>query len=181
MSNATSKTFGGHTLRFGLQAQFRKFEHLTDNSTRGNFTFNGNFTGNAVADYLLGYCSTCAGAFGASARDVPLADDRAVHRRQLAGERQADASSSDCGGNTSRRGRSRTASKPRSTPTAGKIGYNALPTTLPAALVPLVIQQEHYFPDGILQKDLNNWGPRVGVAYNLTDRTVLRCRVRRVL
>ena len=67
VSNATSKTFGGHTLRFGLQAQFRKFDHLTDNSTRGNFTFNGNFTGNAVADYLLGYCSTCAGAFGASA------------------------------------------------------------------------------------------------------------------
>ena len=66
VSNATSKTFGGHTLRFGLQAQFRKFDHLTDNSTRGNFTFNGNFTGNAVADYLLGYCSTCAGAFGAS-------------------------------------------------------------------------------------------------------------------
>ena len=66
VSNATSKTFGGHTLRFGVQAQFRKFEHLTDNSTRGNFTFNGNFTGNSVADYLLGYCSTCAGAFGAS-------------------------------------------------------------------------------------------------------------------
>ena len=64
--NATSRTFGGHTLRFGVQAQFRKFEHLTDNSTRGNFTFNGNFTGNSVADYLLGYCSTCAGAFGAS-------------------------------------------------------------------------------------------------------------------
>ena len=56
----------------------------------------------------------------------------------------------------------------------GKIGYNALPTTMPAALVPLVHQQEHYFPDGILQKDLNNWAPRVGVAYNLTDRMVVR-------
>jgi hypothetical protein len=56
----------------------------------------------------------------------------------------------------------------------GKIGYNALPTNLPAALVPLVIPQAHYFPDGIVQKDLNNWGPRIGVAYNLNDRTVLR-------
>ena len=56
----------------------------------------------------------------------------------------------------------------------GKIGYNALPTTMPAALVPLVHQQEHYFPDGILQKDFNNWAPRVGVAYNLTDRMVVR-------
>jgi hypothetical protein len=56
----------------------------------------------------------------------------------------------------------------------GKIGYNALPATMPAALVPLVHQQAHYFPDGILQKDFNNWGPRLGVAYNLTDRMVLR-------
>ena len=56
----------------------------------------------------------------------------------------------------------------------GKIGYNALPTSMPAALVPLVHQQEGYFPDGILQKDFNNFGPRVGVAYNLTDRMVVR-------
>jgi hypothetical protein len=56
----------------------------------------------------------------------------------------------------------------------GKIGYNALPTTMPAALVPLVHQQEHYFPDGILHKDLNNWAPRVGAAYNLNERTVVR-------
>ena len=56
----------------------------------------------------------------------------------------------------------------------GKIGYNALPATMPAALVPLVHQQEGYFPDGILQKDFNNFGPRFGVAYNLTDRMVVR-------
>ena len=36
------------------------------------------------------------------------------------------------------------------------------------------IQQEGYFPDGILQKDLNNFGPRIGAAYNLNDRMVLR-------
>jgi hypothetical protein len=40
--------------------------------------------------------------------------------------------------------------------------------------VPLVHQQEGYFPDGILQKDFNNFGPRLGVAYNVTPRTVLR-------
>ena len=45
---------------------------------------------------------------------------------------------------------------------------------MPAALVPLVHQQEGYFPDGILQKDFNNFGPRLGVAYNLTDRMVVR-------
>ena len=173
VSNATSRTFGGHTLRFGLQAQFRKFEHLTDNSTRGNFTFNGNFTGNAVADYLLGYCSTCAGAFGASGATynsptiAPFIDDNWQVNDKLSlqlGLRWeylapwAEQNGVEAAFDTA----------------TGKIGYNALPTTMPAALVPLVHQQEHYFPDGILQKDLNNWGPRVGVAYNLTDRMVLR-------
>jgi hypothetical protein len=173
VSNATSRTFGGHTLRFGMQAQFRKFEHLTDNSTRGNFTFNGNFTGNAVADYLLGYCSTCAGAFGASAATyksptiAPFIDDNWQVNDKLSlqlglrweylapwAEQNGVEAAFDAA--------------------TGKIGYNALPTSMPAALVPLVHQQAHYFPDGILQKDFNNWAPRVGIAYNLTDRMVVR-------
>jgi hypothetical protein len=173
VSNATSRTFGGHTLRFGLQAQFRKFEHLTDNSTRGNFTFNGIFTGNSVADFLLGYCSTCAGAFGASGATyhsptiAPFIDDNWQVNDRLSlqlGMRWeylapwAEQNGVEAAFDTA----------------TGKIGYNALPTSMPAALVPLVIQQEHYFPDGILQKDFNNWGPRVGVAYNLTDRMVVR-------
>jgi carboxypeptidase family protein/TonB-dependent receptor-like protein len=173
VSNATSKTLGAHTLRFGLQAQLRKFEHLTDNSTRGSFTFNGNFTGNAIADYLLGYCSTCAGAFGASGATyhsptiAPFIDDNWQVNGKLSlqlglrweylapwAEENGIEAAFDA--------------------TVGKIGYNALPSTLPAALVPLVIPQAGYFPDGIVQKDLNNWGPRIGVAYNITDRTVLR-------
>lgn len=173
VSNATSRTFGGHTLRFGLQAQYRKFEHLTDNSTRGNFTFNGNFTGNAVADYLLGYCSTCAGAFGNSGATyhsptiAPFIDDNWQVNDKLSlqlglrweylapwAEQNGVEAAFDAA--------------------TGKIGYNALPATMPAALVPLVHQEAHYFPPGILQKDLNNWGPRVGMAYNLTPRTVVR-------
>jgi hypothetical protein len=56
----------------------------------------------------------------------------------------------------------------------GKIGYHTVPTSLPPQLVPLVIHQDNYFPAGILQKDLNNWGPRVGLAYELNDRMVFR-------
>jgi hypothetical protein len=173
VSNATSKTFGGHTLRFGLQAQFRKFDHLTDNSTRGNFTFNGNFTGNSVADFLLGYCSTCAGAFGSSQATynsptiAPFIDDNwqvsdklslqlGLRWEYLAPWAETNGVEAAFDAAT------------------GKIGYNALPTTMPAALVPLVHQQAGYFPDGILQKDLNNWGPRVGVAYNVVDRMAVR-------
>ena len=85
VSNATSWVKGGHNVRFGIQAQFRKFEHLTEVPPRGGFTFNGQFTGNSVADFLLGYCSTCTGAFGSSRSKYTLADLRALHRRQLAG------------------------------------------------------------------------------------------------
>ena len=56
----------------------------------------------------------------------------------------------------------------------GKIGYNALPTTMPAALAPLVHQQEGYFPDGILQKDLNNFGASRRRRVQLNSRMVLR-------
>ena len=66
VSNATSWVKGSHNVRFGVQAQFRKFEHLTEVPPRGGFTFNGQFTGSSVADFLLGYCSTCTGAFGSS-------------------------------------------------------------------------------------------------------------------
>ena len=130
VSNATSRTFGGHTLRFGVQAQFRKFEHLTDNSTRGNFTFNGNFTGNSVADYLLGYCSTCAGAFGASRATyhsptiAPFIDDnwqvsdRLSLQLGLRWEYLAPWAEQD-------------GVEAAFDAATGKIGYNALPTSMP--------------------------------------------------
>ena len=85
ISNATSWVKGHHNIRASvIQAQFRQFEHLTEVPPRGGFTFNGQYTGNPVADFLLGYCSTCTGAFGSSRSTYTLADLRAVHRRQLA-------------------------------------------------------------------------------------------------
>jgi carboxypeptidase family protein/TonB-dependent receptor-like protein len=173
VSNATSWVKGAHNIRFGLQAQFRNFEHLTEVPPRGGFTFNGQFTGNVVGDFLLGYCSTCTGAFGSSRSTyrsptlAPFIDDNwqvsskmtiqmGLRWEYLAPwheingiEGSFDAAS-------------------------GKIAYNKLPASLPAQLVPLVINQDGFFPPGILQKDLNNFGPRVGVAYNANEKTVVR-------
>ena len=81
ISNATSKVAGAHNLRFGFQAQYRKFYQSTPVGPRGGFTFNGRATGaannttNAFADFLLGYCST---APGSSARRT-----RTTRRRPL--------------------------------------------------------------------------------------------------
>jgi hypothetical protein len=173
VSNATSWVNGRHNVRFGLQAQFRKYDQLTEVPPRGGFTFNGQFTGNPVADFLLGYCSTCTGAFGSSRSSyssptfAPFIDDNWQISSQLTlqmglrweylgpwHEKNNQEGSFD--------------------PTTGKIAYHVVPSNLPAKLVPLTINQDNYFPSGILKKDLNNFGPRVGLVYSANDTTVLR-------
>ncbi len=173
VSNATSWVKGSHNLRFGLQAQYRIFEHLTEVPPRGGFTFNGQFTGNPIADFLLGYCSTCTGAFGSSRSTyhsptlAPFIDDNWQISRSLTlqmglrweylapwHEINDLEGSFDAG--------------------TGKIAFHKVPSNLPAQLVPLVIDQDNFFPAGILRKDLNNWGPRVGLAYNATEKMVVR-------
>jgi hypothetical protein len=173
VSNATSWVKGRHNVRFGIQAQFRKYDQLTEVPPRGGFTFNGQFTGNSVADFLLGYCSTCTGAFGSSRSNytsptfAPFIDDnwqvssaltlQMGLRYEYLGpwhEKNNQEGSFD--------------------PVAGKIAYHVVPTNLPSSLVPLIINQENYFPAGILKKDLNNFGPRVGIVYSANDKTVVR-------
>jgi hypothetical protein len=173
ISNATTKTLGGHNLRFGIQAQWREFEHLTEVPPRGIFAFNGQFSGNPVADFLLGYCNTCNGAFGSSRSTynsgtvAPFIDDVWNVSRQLtlqlglrweylAPWKEANGIEGSFD------------------PVSGKIGYHKVPANLPPTLAPLVINQDGFYDAGIVKPDLNNFGPRVGVAYNVTDRTVVR-------
>ena len=49
-----------------------------------------------------------------------------------------------------------------------------VPSNLPAQLVSKANLQNDAVPAGIVKKDLNTWGPRLGVVYNATDRTVVR-------
>jgi Carboxypeptidase regulatory-like domain/TonB dependent receptor-like, beta-barrel/TonB-dependent Receptor Plug Domain len=173
VSNATSWVKGGHNIRFGLQAQFRKYDQLTEVPPRSTLTFNGQFTGNPVADFLLGYCSTCTGAFGSSRSNyksptfAPFFDDnwqispkmtlQMGLRWEYLGpwhEQNDQEGSFD--------------------PVSGKIAFHKVPTNLPSQLVPLIINQDGFYPAGILERDLNNWGPRVGLAYNVNDKTVAR-------
>ncbi len=173
ISNATSWVKGRHNTRFGIQAQFRHFEHLTEVPPRGGFTFNGQYTGNPVADFLLGYCSTCTGAFGSSRSTytsptfAPFLDDNWQISRSLTLQMGIRWEYLGPWAETNGIEGSFDAAQ-------GKIGYHKLPDQIPAQLLPLIINQDNYFPAGILKKDLNNWGPRVGVVYNLNDRTVMR-------
>lgn len=179
ISNATSKVAGAHNLRFGFQAQYRKYYQTTPVGPRGGFSFNGRATGlvnsrpHAVADFLLGYCSSCTGQFGTgdanyvSPTFAPFFDDVwQVNRRltlqmgirweYLAPWHEVDDLEASFD------------------PESGKIAFHKVPANLPAALLPLVITQDNFYPKGIVKKDLNNWGPRLGTVYTLNDRTVLR-------
>jgi hypothetical protein len=173
ISNATSWVKGSHNVRFGIQAQYRKFQHLTEVPPRGGFTFNGTFSGNAIADFLLGYCSTCTGAFGNSLShytsptvapfidDVWQASNRLTVQAGLRWEYLAPWHETDNHEGVFN-------------PVSGKIEYNVVPSVIPPSLLPLINTQNGAVPPGIVKKDLNNWGPRVGIVYNAASQTVVR-------
>ena len=173
ISDAVSKIWGKHTIRFGIQAQNRRFFHITEVPPRGTFTFNGQFSGNAIADYLLGYCSSCQGAFGSSRSNYrsntisPFFDDvwQVSNRLTLhLGIRYEYLAP----------WREQSHQEGAFDPVSGKIAYNKLPSVIPASLAPLMINQSNFYPEGILNPDKNNWGPRIGIAYRATERTVVR-------
>ena len=179
VSDAVSKVWNKHTSRFGIQAQNRRFFHITEVPPRGTFTFNGQFSGtagnanNAIADFLLGYCSACGGAFGSSRSNyrsgtiAPFFDDVWQVSRKLTlhlgvrydylapwTEQSHQEGAFD--------------------PVSGKIGYNVVPSSVPASLAPLIINQSGFYPAGIVNPDKNNWSPRIGVAYSVSASTVIR-------
>ena len=49
---------GSHHMKFGGYLFRLEFNPITPTNARGNFTFNGQWTGNAFADFLLGYPSS---------------------------------------------------------------------------------------------------------------------------
>jgi hypothetical protein len=179
ISNATSKVAGAHTFRFGFQAEHREVFMTTTTGARGSFTFNGRATGvtnsapHAVADFLLGYCSACTGTFGSSDSTyrsitfAPFIDDVWQVNRKLTlqlGLRWEYVAPwqevNDIEGTFD--------------PASGMIGFHKVPANIPPSLAPLIIAQDDFYPAGIVEKDLNNFGPRLGAVYNISDRTVVR-------
>ena len=179
MSNATSKVAGRHNLRFGVQAQYRELFMNTPVNPQGSFSFNGAATGaannraNAVADFLLGYCSICRGQYGTMDSNYvsptvalffddvwqvsnKLTIQAGIRWEYLSPWRELD----DRAGSVE--------------PNTGRIAYHRVPADIPPAFAPLIVAEDDFFPAGIVQKDVNNWAPRLGVVYSLSDRTVIR-------
>ncbi len=111
ISNATSWVKGRHNVRFGIQAQYRKFEHLTEVPPRGGFTFNGHVQRQSDRRLPARLLLDLHWRIRQLALELHLADDFAVHRRCVAGVVAVDTADWACGGNTSRRGTNVTISK----------------------------------------------------------------------
>jgi hypothetical protein len=179
LSDGISDVFGRHTLQAGAQLQNRRFFQITEVPPRGQFTFNGQFTGvsgnsiASIADYLLGYCSSCQGALGSSRSDYTdntasfyVNDVFQVNSRLTVtmGLRYEYISTFKEQANQ----------EGAFDPSIGKIAYHVVPQNIPPALAPLIVNQNGYYPSGIIKPDLNNWAPRVGIAYRPTDKLVIR-------
>ena len=54
----TTWTRGKHQLKFGVEVRPDLYDDANTLSSRGLFSFTGTVTGNAYADYLLGYTRT---------------------------------------------------------------------------------------------------------------------------
>ncbi len=173
LSDTVTKVFAKHTLRGGIQAQNRRFFHITEVPPRGSFSFDGKFTGNAIGDYLLGTCSSCQGALGSSRSNYRsntmsafINDDWRVTSRLTI----------NLGLRYEYLGwwREQTNLEAAFVPSQGKIAYHKVPANIPASFAPLAITQDNFFPAGIVAPDKNNWGPRMGIAYRASDRLVIR-------
>ena len=149
---------GNHSFKFGADIIApMKNQYFDVPATRGAFSFGGNFTGNALADYLLGYVS------GFQLSNVYVVDQR--HWATM-GFVQDDWKATD-----------------RLTLNLG-LRYDFITPALEAqdrqtnfdpATGTLVFAGSGSLEDrGLVKPDTNNFGPRIGVVYKLNEKTLLR-------
>jgi hypothetical protein len=173
LSDTVSKVWGKHTIRAGVQIQHRRFFHLAEVTPRGRFAFDGRFSGNPVADYLLGFCSQCEGALGSSRSNyrsntiAPFINDDWRISRKLTLSLGLRYDFLDWW-------KEQNNLEGAFDPASGKIAFHKVPADLPSAILPYIINQDNFYPAGIMYPDKNNWAPRIGLAYNAAQRTVVR-------
>jgi outer membrane receptor protein involved in Fe transport len=65
IQNSTTFTTGAHTIKFGGEYRWLQANVLQTSALQGNFTFNGQYTGNGFAEFLLGTPSATATSLNA--------------------------------------------------------------------------------------------------------------------
>lgn len=172
-SDSLSLIRGSHTLKFGTDIRYVRFDERLGLNNNGSFTFDGRYTGNPVADFLLGNTSAMTAQIGlgvgrwrSNSWNFFVADDWKLTSRltlNLGLRYEYD------------------------TPFAerdGKEGY--FDTSLEKFVVGISREESPIARDipglefnpnlrpGIWFPDRNNFAPRVGLAYRVTNSTALR-------
>ena len=149
---------GAHNVKFGTDIMLPMNNEFVDiPSTRGNVGFNGQFTGNAVADFLLGY-----------ARQAELSNVHIVNQRRYSYAFFVQ----DDWRPTSKLTLNLGLRYDFMTPAYERDNRMANFDPVAGALVQA---SDGSLEDRTLVKpDRNNFGPRFGAVYQLNDRTVVR-------
>lgn len=162
LNESVSWTRGRHTMKAGFELLNLRYLNRTFWQSMGVFTFNGQITGNAAADFLLGRASNLVIA------SPEL--EQAGNQRNLFGYLQDDWRV-----------------LPRLTLNLGLRYELAMPwvhptdmlstfkagqqsTVIPTAPRGIVFPGDEGVPRGLIATDRNNWAPRIGFAYDVTGK-----------
>ncbi|MBS1812445.1 MAG: TonB-dependent receptor [Acidobacteria bacterium] len=177
-SETLNKTSGAHSMKFGGEMRFLRDNYIQPTSSFGSFGFTKGFTqrnplaadaasGNAFASLLLGYPASGSVPINATYAYQHLyygaffQDDWRVSRKLTLnlGIRWDYESPTSERFNQLNAGFDKTTASPVQAPGL----------SLKGGL--LFVNQDNRLP---FKRDLNNFGPRIGFAYQLTEKTVLR-------
>ena len=150
---------GNHAFKFGIDVMApMKNEYMDVPATRGSVRFRNRFTGNAMADFLLGYVS-----------DAQISNVYVVDQRHWAASffvQDAWKVNSKLSLNLGLR---------YDFITPALEGQNDQSNFIPEGGGSLVFAQDGSLEDrGLVNPDKNNFAPRIGVVYKLNEQTVLR-------
>ncbi|NOT62567.1 MAG: TonB-dependent receptor [Acidobacteria bacterium] len=178
VSEALNKTLGNHSLKFGGEMRILRDNYIQPTSSFGTFNFNKGFTqrnplaadaasGNAFASLLLGYPASAAVPVNATFAFQHLyygtyfQDDWRVSRKLTLnlGLRWDYESPTTERYNQLNAGFDKTSASPLQAPGLSLKGGLTFVST------------DNRLP---FKRDLNNFGPRLGAAYQLNEKTVLR-------
>jgi hypothetical protein len=154
-----SWTKGKHAIRFGAEISYDDILQTTNLNNYGTFSFNGNRSGNALADYLLGLPVQFN-------QDAPVAktdkgwyygffvqDDYRIHPRLVLNL-----------------GLRYDLQMPYTDPQDRKLAFSPFTksTVVPTAPAGLLFPGDPGIPRGIANTDKNNFAPRIGLAWDPT-------------
>ncbi len=181
-----SSFLGRHSLNFGGLYKRVQFNPFVPSNKRGQFTFDGRYTGNVFGDFLLGLPSGAQGGSGSitvylrgNQYQGYIQDDVKVSRRLTVNLGLRYEYSSPL---SEKYNRWATLDiQNRRVIVASEGGQTAQALFVPGiaqqlAPLPIVTSEDAGLDRSLVNKDTNNFAPRVGLAYDLfgAQRTVIR-------